>query len=95
MNKINKIQYDYPSIYLINAYAKKNTTHLGGSLNCYALRSLPSGLGFEGHGIFPRPKNMPPACFLYGLSNPSHMNAYAKKNTTHFGGVLFGGVRGI
>jgi len=30
MNKINKIQYDCPSIYLTNAYAKKNTTHLGG-----------------------------------------------------------------
>ena len=38
--------------------------------------------------ILPRPKNMPPACFLHGLSNPIiHKNNRHPKGTGCFYGV--------
>ena len=52
-------------------------------------RFLPTPVpgAFRKRWILPRPKNMPPACFLNGLSNPAH---HQQKGSTPLGWIFFG-----
>ena len=55
-----------------------------GNIICTSVNILQDAAGCT--GILPRPKNMPPACFLNGLSNPP---SPSKNDTTLSNGVVF------